>query len=366
MVNQIIEQSTKIKATLPQGDVHARMEIFYNPLMKSNRNISLVLLNSITNKNLKLALPLAGSGIRGLRFLQELKRGKIKELFVNDKKDNFIKIFNQNLLLNKLSSSKVKIHNEEANLFLLHQAGFDYIDLDPFGTPNPFLATAVARISRKGILAVTATDTAALSGTYPKSTQRKYWAKSLRCHLMHEIGLRILIRKVQLQGVQFDKVLIPILSYHKDHYFRVYFISAKGKEKCDELIKQHKYLLYCSNCLTSLVSENNCGTCDCGKKFDFAGPLWVGDLFDSKLVKKMAKTNPFPEEQKFLDLLAEESTKKTVGFYDLHVLAKKYKLKVLKNEFVLQKIKGARTHFSTVGVRSDKKVVDLVKVIKKK
>jgi len=35
----ITEHSTKIKASLPKGDIHAKMEVFYNPLMVSNRNI---------------------------------------------------------------------------------------------------------------------------------------------------------------------------------------------------------------------------------------------------------------------------------------------------------------------------------------
>ncbi|MCU0373510.1 MAG: ATP-binding protein, partial [Ignavibacteria bacterium] len=42
--------------------------------------------------------------------------------------------------------------------------GFDYIDIDPFGSPCPFLDAAIKRLSRGGILAVTATDTSALAG----------------------------------------------------------------------------------------------------------------------------------------------------------------------------------------------------------
>ena len=66
----ITEQSTKIKAELPGRDATKKQEVFYNPVMASNRNISITLLDSISNKNLKIALPLAGSGIRGLRFLK--------------------------------------------------------------------------------------------------------------------------------------------------------------------------------------------------------------------------------------------------------------------------------------------------------
>ena len=252
----IQEGSIKIMNELPEGDVNSKMEVFYNPIMKSNRDISILLINSITNKNMKIALPLSGSGIRGLRFLKESKKDKISKIFFNDKKENFEDVMVENLGNNGLSDLKIKemdknysIHKEEASLFLLNQDGFDYIDIDPFGTPNPFLAAAVERISRKGILAITATDTAALTGTYAKVTKRKYWAKSLKNYTMHEVGLRILIRKIQLQGIQFDKSLVPILSYHKDHYFRIYFRSSKGKQRCDEIINQHRYFLYCNKCL---------------------------------------------------------------------------------------------------------------------
>ena len=237
---------------------------------------------------------------------------------------------------------------------------FDYIDIDPFGTPNPFLSVAVSRIKRNGVLAITATDTAALTGTYPKVTKRKYWSTSLKNYMMHEIGLRILIRKVQLQGIQFDKALVPILSYHKDHYFRIYFRSEKGKQKCDDLIKSHKYLLFCSKCLNFEVSNYNLGECECKTKFQFAGPLWIGKLFDKKLVNKMTKNNPFPEEQKFLDKLKEETNCDVVGYYDLHAIAKAYKRDIPKMDFILKKIKAVRTHFSPNGIKTEKGVAAII------
>ena len=118
----ITEHSTKIKATLPKGDVHAKMEVFYNPLMVSNRNISVLLLNTIANKKMNIALPLAGSGIRGLRFLKELNKNKIETIFFNDKKENFEKTLISNLKLNGIKKSdEIKIENDDANLFLLNK-----------------------------------------------------------------------------------------------------------------------------------------------------------------------------------------------------------------------------------------------------
>ncbi len=368
----LTEHSITLNLQLPEKDVHKKMEVFYNPLMASHRNIAVLLLNSVANENMNIADPLAGSGIRSLRFLKELKKGKISHLFVNDAKENFRMVFKKNLALNKISTKNISVFSEDASLFLLnrikdrkkpkHFCGyFDYIDLDPFGSPNPFLDAAIARICRNGVLAITATDTAALTGTYEKVTRRKYWAQPLRNYLMHEIGLRILIRKVQLQGVQFDKALIPILSYAKDHYYRAYFRNEKGKAACDKVLKEHAFFLFCARCGNFATSASNSSKCKCGNKFLSAGPLWTGALHDRKLLQTMLKNNPFPEEQKFLEVLREESKAEMVGFYDLHVLAKKYKKEPPRMEIALKKLKGVRTHFSGTAIKSTLPVHEVIK-----
>src|SRR3989344_7132564 len=104
----ISENISKIKIESTQK-INRSMEIFYNPAMESHRNISILLLNSIENERMNLADPLAGSGIRSIRFLLELKRNKINHLFVNDKKENFPQTFEQNLKLNKLEQGNLSI-----------------------------------------------------------------------------------------------------------------------------------------------------------------------------------------------------------------------------------------------------------------
>jgi tRNA (guanine26-N2/guanine27-N2)-dimethyltransferase len=195
--------------------------------MRLNRDISVLLLSVIADE-FQICDPLAGSGIRSLRLLKELDSGCIKELYVNDYRSNFKQSFKDELKRNKLTGKKVSLTQEDATQCMAKLAGFDYVDIDPFGSPNPFLDMAVKRMSRRGILAVTATDTGPLCGSYPKACERKYWAKPLHNYLMHEAGLRILIRKVQLIGTQYDKALVPVLSYSKDHYMRIFFRVRKG------------------------------------------------------------------------------------------------------------------------------------------
>jgi tRNA (guanine26-N2/guanine27-N2)-dimethyltransferase len=344
-MNQIIKEGKAIIKIPVVNKISKEMDVFYNPIMKSNRDISVLLLNSIDKTKLNLADPLAGSGIRSIRFLLELKKNKIKTISINDYSNKAIKSIKNNFKLNKLKiNKKVEIKNQDANLFLLNSQGFDYIDIDPFGTPNPYLDSAVRRISRDGILALTATDTSSLSGTYPKACLRKYWALPLRNELMHAIGLRILIRKIQLIAAQYNKALIPIFSYFKDHYIRIFLICKKSKEETDNVLKQH-------------------GT------FENSGPIWKGQLWDKKLVNKMVKNNKIEENKKFLKIIKEESKLNTIGFYDLHKIAKRYKVKIPRKDILIKKLKKLRykaseTHFSGTGIRSDIELKKLIKFIR--
>lgn len=350
----IAEASVKLK--IPKAEkISKRMPVFYNPVMKLNRDISILLLNSINKSNMQIADPLAATGVRSIRFLKELKRYKIKKIFINDYSKDAVKSIKENFKLNKIrysNNKKIIIKNQDANLFLLDSAGFDYIDIDPFGTPNPFLDAACKRLARDGILAVTATDTSALCGTFPMACMRKYWAMPKKGAVMHETGLRILIRKVQLVAAQYGKALVPIFSYSKEHYMRVFLRNDKGKNKADEVLKQHGI-------------------------FNEAGPMWIGRLFDEKLCSSIYKNSLnnkiFKNDNeliRFLKIINDESKINTVGFYDLNALCEKHKMKNMgKKEIIIEKIKklgykASDTHFKGEGIRSNiphQKLVNMMK-----
>ena len=348
----INEGSIKLKVNEIKK-ISKQMRVFYNPAMCINRDISILLLNSISKNHLQIADPLAASGVRSIRFLKELSKNKIRKIYINDINKNAIKSIKQNLALNKINHNKIKICNEDANLFLLKSNGFDYIDIDPWGTPNPFLDSACRRLARDGILAVTATDTSALCGTFPNACLRKYWAIPKNDYLMHETGLRILIRKIQLVAAQYEKALTPVFSYSKEHYMRIFFRNEKGKNKVDEVLKQHGL-------------------------FNNAGPMWLGMLWDKKLInsiyKNSLKNKIFAKKKelvKFLKIIKDESKINAIGFYDLGSLAEKNKIKELpKKDFLKEKIrksgyKASDTHFSGSGIRSDIPINNLIKILKK-
>ncbi len=324
--------------TIPETKeiVSKQLDIFYNPIMKTNRDISIAVINAWEKENMQIADVFAASGVRSIRFLKELDKDKIKAIWINDKSEKAIQNIKNNLKQNNLKTDpKITITKKDADIFLLESKGFDYIDIDPFGTPVPFLDSACKRLSRDSILAVTATDTSALAGTFPKVCKRNYDAAPLHCPQMHEIGIRILIRKCQIVAAQYKKALTPLLSYFKDHYMRVFLSCEKGKKKVDDIMKQHQ-------------------TIDVGGMT--TGPVWVGPLWKKEFIMKMKCDDA--ESSKFLELIKEEVMCNTILFYDMHALCKQNRLIVPKFDFIIAAIQkkryiAVRTHFTPTGIRSN-------------
>ena len=175
MFTKIKEATVTIEAPKDEK-ISADLPVFYNPIMQFNRDVSILLLKAIENKDMQVCDLLAGSGIRSIRFLAELDSKKIKSITINDYDKESVKLIKKNIKTNKGKftnrTASITVTNDEATNLLRSSTGFDYIDLDPFGSPNPFLDATARRLSRNGILAVTATDTGALAGAFRMDVRR--------------------------------------------------------------------------------------------------------------------------------------------------------------------------------------------------
>jgi tRNA (guanine26-N2/guanine27-N2)-dimethyltransferase len=354
-----------------------RNEVFYNPAMAVNRDLTVLLLRVYVREKdrpIKVAEPLAASAIRSIRILKEVPN--VGKVYINDLSLDALKYAKRNLELNDIDPSKVEIWNEDANVFLLKTKYYDYIDIDPFGTPVDFLDATAKSLAHRGVAGITATDTAPLSATYPKTCIRRYFAKPVENEFYHEVGLRILIKKIAEFFFQYDIPIEVLFSYSYLHHFRVFIKRYRGARKVDEILKKNiGYLLYCHKCLyrsahpfTELREINL--TCPvCGHKLDWAGPLWTGNLWNTQVVENMLGELPNIEYQKetekLLKVIYKESKLQTVGFYTLSALGRAFKLPSLPTkDKVLKALRGVPTHFTGEGFRttlSHKEVVEKVK-----
>lgn len=338
--------------------ISSKLEVFYNPHMRLNRDISLLIMNTLGD-SIKVADLLGATGVRLIRALKELENVKI--VVYNDSKPQAVQKFMEFLKLNHLDSERVEIYSEDAVILARRLRDLDYLDLDPFGSPVPFLESFLFPVKRHGVLAVTATDTSALSGTHPKACIRKYASKPLlEAEFYHEIGLRILIKKVVEEGAKHEYAFKPIFSYSYRHHMRVFFRKDLGAKRVDELLSRIGYLLYCSFCLyrEGVNLESIRSVCPhCGERLHVAGPMWLGELYDRELVEDLwinrGKVELAPETVKLLRTIREESSINSLGFYTVDRIAKAFYIHQMPpmDKFI-KLFEGVRTHFSPQGFRT--------------
>lgn len=379
MRTKIIEKDSEILVDLTKIP-SKQMTVFYNPIMELNRTISILILKTLLKtfktRELQIALPLAGSGVRAVRMIKELPFEQVKLIAVNDASKDAFELIKENIKLNQLEqfSDKIKIFNKDANKFLEDSFGFDYIDIDPFGSPNFLLDASLRRISRKGILAVTATDTGALNGAFPSAGRMKYWAETTSSSQKHEVGIRILARRIILEGLSQQKVLEPILTYHHKHYYRIFFKVSKSKTKASDYLKQvTKFLFVCDKCGFSSTSECILGCPNCNDKTHLRkiGPLFSGTLNDEKLVKKMLSlaSEEYPESVSVLNKLLIDSRSSNNLLFDTHRICEKNKLRIPKlvDLIGLLRKKGFEAEqsiFLKTGIKTDACFQTVLKCIK--
>ncbi|MDI3544413.1 MAG: tRNA (guanine26-N2/guanine27-N2)-dimethyltransferase [Candidatus Woesearchaeota archaeon] len=364
MKNLISEGSAKFIASTDEVP-SKRMEVFYNPRMKHNRDIAIIVNSIISKSDMKIALPLCGSGIRGIRFLKELPNAMISKIYFNDSNPKAIEALKENLRINNIYE-KVELSNKKADeFFASSKTSFDYIDIDPFGSPIFFIQDAIKHIKNDGIIAITSTDTSALCGTYPKACLRRYFAQPIHNFLMYEAGLRILIMASQREGARFGIALYPILAYSKDHYLRAFLLAKKSKSQADSLLNGHSFLHFNPKTFNIALTESNMKS---NPDELIAGPLYTRKLLSISLQNRYSNFSNDKELMKFLGRLCDE--KDAHPFYiDLHELAKRFSLELKPINSIIDAIKkkglfASRTHFLDTAIKTDAKIEELISIIK--
>lgn len=123
-------------------------KVFFNPQMEFCRDISSIGVGAYCEeigKRIHVVDGLCATGVRGIRYkLESSCVGKVE--FV-DMDENACKLAERNAKLNKLRNYEV--HCCHINDFLFHNKRFDWVELDPFGTPLPYLQSALASFRKQ-------------------------------------------------------------------------------------------------------------------------------------------------------------------------------------------------------------------------
>jgi tRNA (guanine26-N2/guanine27-N2)-dimethyltransferase len=334
-------------------------EVFYNRQMEFGRDISVMLGREVFTEGARILDGLAATGARGLRLANEC--GVKAEFVLNDRSLSAAVLMKQNADLNSLGHIRITCMDLRS---LLAEEQFDYIDIDPFGSPIDFIDAAVQSCRNKGVIALTATDTAPLYGTYPKTCLRRYGALSAKSPFAHETGLRIMIGQTVRAAASHDRTCEPMLCYHADHYFRCYLRIMNGAAKADLAIKKLGFARYEKGSLERSIEMEN-------PEQEFAGPLWTGELHSRELLEKMRATGDLgtaPRCDKMLEVWREEQ-KAPPLFYRVDEFAKMTKHSPPRLVEFVSRLrekdeKASRTHFDPKGFKTDLPVGEIIRIFK--
>ena len=376
-IEQIEEGLTKIE--FPEFDkVSSDAPVFYNPHMELNRDLSILAIQVFQkeeDRNINICDLFGGSGIRGIRYKNEIEG--VENVAINDISELANEYEKHNIQLNNLEN--IEVYQHDASMFLRMKRGeFDVIDIDPFGTPSPFLDSAGYCARRNSLLCVTATDTSALCGTYKEPCIRKYNAKPYKSEYCHENGIRILAGFVALTLAKYAKCIDIKMSHSTEHYMRLYIKIEKGSKKSDESLKNMGYISHCPNCLHRQTSRGLASaieeTCPvCGEKLVHAGPLWLGDIQNKEFIQKMIdesehkKINTEKQALKLLNSCLQEADAPAT-FFDIHAVCKSLKISAPKLDLIFNEMKSQgfiaiKTHYNPIGIKTDANIKDLEKIL---
>jgi len=376
----------KLKAFVSQPSDYApsKAPVFYNPVMELNRDISVLAFQAhqrIVNREISICEPLTGSGIRGVRFAAEIHR--VKKVVISDISERAVKLAKYNVRLNGLQD-RVTVKHKDANFFLsCHGAPhkrFDVVDVDPFGSPVPYLDSAIRALRNNGLLAVTATDLAPLCGVHSKACVRKYGGKPLHTEYCHELAVRLLAGCIATLAAKHDIGIRVVFSHCTDHYIRVYVEINYGAKKADESVKNLGYVLHCFTCLHRETAKKpfakHIEKCpECGSKMDYSGPLWLERIFDKRFCELMAKENmhtAFRNSGKIAKLLslAKGEAEAPVTYYVIDKISGKLALPMPSVSNMLQNLRHKTfqafpTHFNSRGIRTEAPALTVQNLLQK-
>ena len=271
---------------------------FFNTAAKFNRDVSILIYRNYidqSRKNISFVDSMCGLGARGVRVGKEIPQ--IQKVVFNDFNMLSAQTAKVNTMINNIYH-KSNFCTSEICSFLSTNANFDnratIIDLDPFGTPAPFLDCILRAVENDGMISITATDTAVLQGVYPRVCYRKYYGIPLRTSYSLEIGTRLLLSCTALVASRHDLYIHPIFAHSYRNYIRIYCKVSKSNYLANKISDKLGYVLHCFECgyrglMKKNPSEIECPLCQ--KKMRLGGPLWISHIFNKNLIFKILAEN---------------------------------------------------------------------------
>ncbi len=344
---------------------------FFNPAAALNRDISVAVVAATGGTT--FCDSMAGVGARGVRVANEAS--EVDRVTIVDFNEEALKLARRSASLNGVGR-RCEFTRSETSAYLYSRYGrdqrFDYVDVDPFGTPIRQLQAGLCATADGGILSVTATDTAVLCGVYPKVSKRRYGATPLNNSFNHETGIRVLLGAIAREGASIDIGAEPVAAHATRHYLRVFARVTVGALRADRALGRMGFVVWCPSCGHASTSASKESTCEkCSRKAMAAGPLWLGELSDDAVVRESADR---AEEMKLSSAARLLRSLRGVGSFppwsfDIDRVCSGLKLPTVSERAVYDRLgergfRAVRTPFERTGVKTDAPYDEVVSAVK--
>jgi len=345
--------------------------VFYNPIMEFNRDLSVVAIEchrKNVSRDIRVLDAMTGCGVRGIRYAVEVQN--VAHVLLNDVQRTASELAIENVKRNNVGD-RVEISRMDANSVLALNSApdsrFDVIDLDPFGSPAPFMDSAVRASANKALMTLTATDLPPLCGIRPGAALRKYGGRPLRTEYCQEVGARLLIASLAAIAARHDMGIDVKLAHSTDHYIRIYAMVRHGSKIASQALDRLGYIAHCFCCSNREWSSRlfNIGTdCKiCGQRYAFAGPVWLGNLYDKKFCDNMLQivaTKKLGKKSRVIRLLKMvlNDVDYIPTYHRIDRLCDRYQIPTPKPECVVEELRtlgyvASLTHFHGYGIRTE-------------
>jgi tRNA (guanine26-N2/guanine27-N2)-dimethyltransferase len=317
--------------------------VFYNPAMAADRDIGVAFVRAWSDGGAPTRDGwdvLAATGVRGLRLLYEGRTFRGMQL--TESHPEAYAVLRENARRYWGAVPQLRDARVPAD------ARFDLVDLDPYGTPVPYLGTAISAVRPGGVLAVTATDMMVLAGVQRGAAERRYGGRSVPGRLGPEAGLRLLLARTWNAARALGRSVRPLIAYARDHYVRAYLeVREAGSSEAAAPIGTIDPSTWVGPPL------GNGGA---------IGPLWLGPLLDRALVRRLDVPDTAAEPVavgRFLDRLADELDADVPFYFESNTLAGRLglasppALDTLLTALRAEGFRAARTHARPEGFRTD-------------
>ncbi len=369
---ETVEGSTKI--LIPKGSLEDKVPpkepAFFNPKAKLNRDFSIIAYSAFAKSfdAPKIFLEgLAGLGARGLRVANEISQ--IEKVVINDLNPKALDLALESSKLNNLTNFEVS--ENEVCRFL---SGFSkkgergsIVDIDPFGSPAKYIDCGIRATMHGGILSITATDLQVLHGIFKDACKRRYGGIPIKTEYANEIAIRLILGSIRAIAARLDIEIIPLFIESDMHYYRTY-VRVLNRPDQEENLGYSFHCRSCGNRGLSIIQQIKCHLCDA--ELMYAGPLWIGNLFEKKFVEEMIKEEPnFAVDKNCSKILQKCLLESEMPgtYYTLDEIASKMKSSPLKLEKAIEKLqengfRASPTSLEPTGFRTNASIDEIKRI----